>query len=204
MAIAQRSALPNDISETRHAAIFGVGIGFIAFDYIVVTLRIYARAFMLRALGTDDILMIIGAILNFGLSITIMIGSQYGIGKHALAIAESDTCIWVTRIFYTLSMGLVKMSLLWFYLRLDPRRSMRRAVFFVMFLNIGLSLASFIGSLASCSPPSLFWTNPIGDSRCMSLDAQQLFYEVNGVLNIVTDILIYLLLISVEKYLRSN
>ncbi|RAH79094.1 hypothetical protein BO86DRAFT_319103 [Aspergillus japonicus CBS 114.51] len=198
MAIAQRSGLPDDISETRHAAIFGVGIGFIVFDSLVVTLRIYARAFMLRALGTDDILMIIGAILNFGLSITIMIGSQYGIGKHALAITESDTvpmlkCIWVTRIFYTLSMGLVKMSLLWFYLRLDPRRSMRWAVFLVMFLNIGLSLASFIGSLASCSPPSLFWTNPTGDSRCMSLDAQQLFYEVNGVLNIVTDILIYLL-----------
>ncbi|RAK71283.1 uncharacterized protein BO72DRAFT_463958 [Aspergillus fijiensis CBS 313.89] len=198
MNVAQRSALPEDISKTRHAAIFGVGIGFIVFDSIVVALRIYARAFMLRALGADDILMIIGAILNFGLSITIMTGSRYGIGKHALAITESDTvpmlkCIWVTRLFYTLSMGLVKMFLLWFYLRLDPRRFMRWAVFFVMFLNIGLSLASFIGSLASCRPPSLFWTSPTGDSRCMSLGAQQLFYEVNGVLNIVTDILIYLL-----------
>ncbi|RAH71256.1 uncharacterized protein BO66DRAFT_371689 [Aspergillus aculeatinus CBS 121060] len=198
MNVAQRSALPEDISKTRHAAIFGVGIGFIVFDSIVVALRIYARAFMLRALGADDILMIIGAILNFGLSITIMTGSRYGIGKHALAITESDTvpmlkCIWVTRFFYTLSMGLVKMSLLWFYLRLDPRRFMRWAVFFVIFLNIGLSLASFIGSLASCRPPSLFWTSPTGDSRCMSLGAQQLFYEVNGVLNIVTDILIYLL-----------
>ncbi|RAK98865.1 uncharacterized protein BO80DRAFT_411456 [Aspergillus ibericus CBS 121593] len=186
-----------DVSENRHAAIFGVGIGFIVFDSIIIALRIYARAFMLRALGTDDILMIIGAILNFGLSITIMIGSQYGIGKPALAISESDTvpmlkCIWVTRFLYTLSMGLVKMSLLWFYLRLDPRKYMRWAVFFVMFFNIGLSLASFIGALASCRPPSLFWTNPTS-SHCMPLAQQQRFYEVNGVLNIVTDILTYLL-----------
>ncbi|KAL3465054.1 hypothetical protein BJX64DRAFT_253690 [Aspergillus heterothallicus] len=197
MNVDQTTPPPGNISENRHAAIFGVGIGFIVFDSIVIGLRIYARAFMLRALGTDDVLMIIGAILNFGLSITIMIGSKYGIGKHALAIPESDMvpmlkCIWVTRILYTVSMGLVKMSLLWFYLRLDPRKFMRWAVFFVMFFNVGLSLASFIGALAACSPPSLFWTD-VTSSGCMPMNQQQLFYEVNGVLNIVTDILTYLL-----------
>ncbi|CAG7937903.1 unnamed protein product [Penicillium nalgiovense] len=126
-----------------------------------------------------------------------MIGTNYGIGKHALAIPESDIapmmkCIWVTRILYTLSMGLVKMSLLWFYLRLDPRTYMRWAVFFVMFFNVGLSLASFIGAVAGCSPPSLFWTNPTS-TGCMPMEVQQRFYEVNGILNIVTDVLTYLL-----------
>ncbi|KAL4749578.1 hypothetical protein BDW72DRAFT_213998 [Aspergillus terricola var. indicus] len=193
----QNTTSTGDLSENRRAAIFGVGIGFIVFDSIIIALRIYARAFILRAVGTDDVLMVIGTILNFGLSVTIIIGSNYGIGKHALAIAPSDTvpmlkCIWVTRPLYTLSMGVIKMSLLWFYLRLDPRKAMRWAVFFVMFLNIGLSLASFVGALAACSPPSLFWTNP-ASSGCMAMDAQQLFYEVNGVLNIVTDILTYLL-----------
>lgn len=89
-------------------------------------------------------------------------------------------------------MGLVKMSLLWFYLRLDPRKYMRWAVFFVMFFNIALSLASFIGALAACHPPALFWTNPASDD-CMPLGQQQRFYEINGILNIVTDILTYLL-----------
>ncbi|KAL3478150.1 hypothetical protein BJX99DRAFT_269361 [Aspergillus californicus] len=188
---------PEVTYENRHAAIFGVGIGFIVFDSIIIALRIYVRAFMLRAWGTDDILMIIGAILNFGLSITTMVGSKYGIGKHALAMDPADTvpmlkCIWVTRILYTLSMGLVKMSLLWFYLRLDPRKYMRWAVFFVMFFNIALSLASFIGALAGCRPPSLFWTNPTS-ADCMPVDQAQRFYEINGILNIVTDILTYLL-----------
>ncbi|CRL28942.1 unnamed protein product [Penicillium camemberti] len=197
MDVRQSTAPLGNVSENRHAAIFGVGIGFIVFDSIIIALRIYVRAFMLRALGTDDILMIIGAILNFGLSITIMIGSKYGVGKHALAISESDAmpmlkCVWVTRVLYTLSMGLVKMSLLWFYLRLDPRKYMRWAVFFVMFFNVGLSLASFVGAVAGCSPPSLFWTDPTS-SGCMSLGVQLRFYKVNGILNIVTDILTYLL-----------
>ncbi|CAG7995021.1 unnamed protein product [Penicillium olsonii] len=147
-------------------------------------------------------------IINFGLSITIMIGSKYGIGKHALAIKESDTvpmlkCIWVTRILYTLAMGLVKMSLLWFYLRLDPRKFMRWSVFSVMFINVGLSLASFFGALVGCTPPSLFWTNPTS-SRCMAMETSQRFYEINGILNIVTDILIYLLPVPMLWGLQLN
>ncbi|KAJ5196063.1 hypothetical protein N7449_006542 [Penicillium cf. viridicatum] len=90
MDVAQNTAPMGNVSENRHATIFGVGIGFIAFDSVIIALRIYVRAFTLRALGTDNVLMI-GAILNFGLSITIIIGSKYGIGKHALAIPESDT-----------------------------------------------------------------------------------------------------------------
>ncbi len=43
-----------DVTENRHAATFGVGIGFIVFDSIIIALRIYARTFTLRALGTDD------------------------------------------------------------------------------------------------------------------------------------------------------
>ncbi|KAJ5128071.1 hypothetical protein N7448_008850 [Penicillium atrosanguineum] len=83
------------------------------------------------------------------------------------------------------------MPLLWFYLRLDSREYMRWVVFFVMFFNVGLSLASFIGALAGCSPPYLFWTNP-NSSACMSLELQQRFYEVKGILNITADILTYL------------
>lgn len=54
MDVDQNAAPQGDISENRRAAIFGLGIGFIVFDSIVIALRIYVRGFMLRALGTDD------------------------------------------------------------------------------------------------------------------------------------------------------
>lgn len=43
-----------DKLPTREAAVFGVGIGFMAFTSIVMALRLWVRIFMLRALGTDD------------------------------------------------------------------------------------------------------------------------------------------------------
>ncbi|KAJ5106605.1 hypothetical protein N7456_003280 [Penicillium angulare] len=137
-----------------------------------------------------------------------MIGAKYGIGKPANAIKESDTvpmlqCIYATRVLYTVAMGLIKMSLLWFYLRLDPRKYMRWAVFFVMFINFGLSFSSSVVTLAGCHPVHLFWSNPTS-SNCMSESSQQNFYEVNGVLNIVTDILTCLLPIPMIYGLQLN
>ncbi|KAK1147820.1 hypothetical protein N8T08_000333 [Aspergillus melleus] len=86
------------------------------------------------------------------------------------------------------------MSLLWFFLRLDQRQWMRWSVFFVMFIVVGLSFASAIGSIVSCTPPSKFWdVTGKKPGHCMSAGPQQDFYEVNGILNIVTDILIWLL-----------
>ncbi|PLB47613.1 hypothetical protein P170DRAFT_409820 [Aspergillus steynii IBT 23096] len=188
-----------DDLPTRKAAVYGVGIGFMAFISIVIALRLWVRIFMLRAMGTDDVLMVVGTLLTFGLTITTMIGTQYGIGKHLSDINLEDyealfKSVWATRILYTVGMGFVKMSLLWFFLRLDQRWWMRWSVFFVMFIVVGLSFASFVGSIVSCTPPSKFW-DVTGErpGHCMSPGPQQDFYEVNGILNIVTDILIWLL-----------
>lgn len=83
MNFARENVPLHNASENRDAAIFGVGIGFITFDSIVIALRIYVRAFMLHALGTDDgmsmksqsraqliqspVLMIIGAVMHLQL-----------------------------------------------------------------------------------------------------------------------------------------
>ena len=41
-------------SGSRQATVFGVGIGFMAFISMVIALRVYARAVILRAMGVDD------------------------------------------------------------------------------------------------------------------------------------------------------
>ncbi|KAI9036628.1 uncharacterized protein KD926_001641 [Aspergillus affinis] len=184
-----------DQLPTRKAAVYGVGIGFMVFTSIVILLRLWVRIFMLRALGTDDVLMVVGTILTYGLTIATMIG-MFTLRVQSLIVLTDhrNASIWVTRLLYTVGMGFVKMSLLWFFLRLDQRRWMNWSVFFVMFIVVGLSFASAIGSIVSCTPPSKFW-DVTGEKpgHCMSPGPQQDFYEVNGILNIVTDILIWLL-----------
>lgn len=87
----------------------------------------------------------------------------------------------------------VKLSLLWFYLRLDQRRYMKWTVYGLMFVVVGLSVPSFCILAFSCTPPSKFWdVTGTAPGHCMDPGAQQVFYNANGILNIVTDVLIYL------------
>lgn len=87
----------------------------------------------------------------------------------------------------------VKLSLLWFYLRLDQRGFMKWAVYTLSFVVLGLSISSFLILTFSCFPPAKFWdlTGTL-EGHCMSPNSQQAFYEANGILTIVTDVLIYL------------
>ncbi|KAJ5836306.1 hypothetical protein N7447_002332 [Penicillium robsamsonii] len=127
-----------------------------------------------------------------------MTAAYYGAGKHLSAIADEDyvpmlKSIYSTRILYVIGIMFVKLSLLWFYLRLDRRGYMKWAVYVLTFVVLGLSIASGLVLAFSCFPPAKFWdlTGAVV-GHCMSPTSQQTFYEANGVLNIVTDILIYL------------
>ncbi|PLN79925.1 hypothetical protein BDW42DRAFT_194789 [Aspergillus taichungensis] len=189
---------PGLVDGTRQASTFGVGISFMVFISIVMLLRVWVRVVVLRALGIDDILMIIGTLLTFGLTIATMVGAYYGLGRHMSDIPPEGMipmmkAIYATRLLYIIGMGFVKMSLLWFYLRLDHRKLMKWAVYFSMFFTIGLTVSSIFVTVLSCIPPSKFW-DPTGKKpgHCISPEQQQIFYEANGALNIVSDILIFL------------
>lgn len=89
-------------------------------------------------------------------------------------------------------MMFVKLSLLVFYLRLDQGRRMRWSVYSLMFIVLGLSIASLFILAFSCFPPAKFW-DMMGtvEGHCIAAGAQQEFYDANGILNIVTDLFIY-------------
>ncbi|KAL2801594.1 hypothetical protein BJX63DRAFT_442175 [Aspergillus granulosus] len=183
---------------SRQASVFGVGAGFIAFISVVMAARVYVRLVMLHALGTDDILMLVGTIFGFGLSGASMAAAYYGIGRHYYNIPEEDyvpmmKSIYSTRLLYVLSLLFVKMSLLIFYLRLDPRRAMKWTVYALLFVVVGVSIASFCVLAFSCFPPAKFWDlTGAAAGKCMDPVQQQIFYEANGILNIITDVLIYI------------
>ncbi|CAI7660192.1 unnamed protein product [Penicillium bialowiezense] len=166
---------------TRQASVFGVGISFIVFISVVMGLRMYVRVKMIKAVGVDDILMSIGTLMTFGLSIASMFAAHYGTGMHIDQIHGEDY------------VPMLKISLLWFYLRLDQRRYMRWTVYALVGIVSGVSISSFLVLALSCLPPSKFWD--LRDEvagHCIDPSTQQAFYEANGILNIITDILIYI------------
>ncbi|KAI2832666.1 hypothetical protein CBS147345_1418 [Aspergillus niger] len=179
----------------QQTTVLGIGVAFMAFTSVVIALRVYVRTLLLRAWGADDVLMVIGTILTYGLSIASIVAAYYGVGKHYSDVHIEDQvpmfkCIWATRLLYVLGLCFIKLSLLWFYLRLETRRFMQWLVYSVIFIVLGVSISSFFVDTLSCIPPSKFW-NSTKSGHCMSTASQQKFYEVNGILVIVMDILIW-------------
>ncbi|PYI09928.1 hypothetical protein BO78DRAFT_404454 [Aspergillus sclerotiicarbonarius CBS 121057] len=179
----------------EQTGVLGIGVAFMAFTSVVIALRIYVRAVLLRAWGCDDVFMVIGTILTFGLSIASIVAASYGVGKHYADVPVEDRtpmlkCIWATRLLYVLGLGFIKLSLLWFYLRLEARRYMKWLVYSVIFIVLGVSISSFFVDTLSCVPTSKFWDSA-KPGHCMSSASQQKFYEVNGILVIAMDILIW-------------
>jgi hypothetical protein len=103
---------------------------------------------------------------------------------------------YATRLYYTVALGFVKFSILVFYLRLDPRRFTRWAVYVLMGFVGSLSVTTFFFLAFVCVPPSLFWrleAQQASPEKCLSQGTQQMFFNLNGVCNIIQDVSMYLL-----------
>ncbi|KAH9992558.1 hypothetical protein F4779DRAFT_637529, partial [Xylariaceae sp. FL0662B] len=185
---------------TKQMSLFAVGIPFMVVTAIVIGLRIWVRVGIVKdGLKTDDFLMILGTICNFALSIANMICGWYGAGVHVQdiplenyeALLKSN---FANRFAYVIALGFVKLSLLFFYRRIDPRKWIQWTIYFIMFTVIGLTISTALICIWNCTPPSKYW-DVTGQQagRCMPNSSRQTFFETNGIINIVQDVGIYLL-----------
>ncbi|KAI0023975.1 hypothetical protein F4780DRAFT_686761 [Xylariomycetidae sp. FL0641] len=185
-------------SGSRQASVFAVAITFVLIAFFIIAVRIHVRYAITKSVGWDDVCMVIGTLLAFGLSAASMAAAWYGVGLHVNQIPLDDMkpmlqAIYSTRLLYVVAMFFVKMALLIFYLRLDTRTNMKYIVYFQMFVLIGFQIASFFILAFSCYPPKMFWDiDGTVQGHCMSPQSQQSFYDANGVINIVIDLAIYI------------
>ena len=91
---------------------------------------------------------------------------------------------------YTVTILLIKLSIILFLLRLFPVASFRPFAYITMFVVVGNYVPTAIISIVSCNPPSKTWDLTIVKGSCINKNA---FYVASSVINVVTDIMIYLL-----------
>lgn len=97
-----------------------------------------------------------------------------------------------TRLLYVVSICFVKFSILVFYLKIDPRKPTKWAVYFLMAFVFALSITTFFVLLFVCVPPSLFWQPAeqlLHPEKCMKQSTQQVFFNVNGIMKYVSSAL---------------
>jgi hypothetical protein len=93
----------------------------------------------------------------------------------------------------------VKLSLLLFYLEISPYRRFRMAVYGLIIVIVGYSLASATVVIFSCYPVSKSWDVTVKGGYCVNLPV---FYIANLSLNCATDFAVLVLPIPMLWNLR--
>ncbi|KAK7955862.1 uncharacterized protein PG986_005084 [Apiospora aurea] len=98
---------------------------------------------------------------------------------------------WISEFTYVPAIGLTKICLLLFFLRVFPARRFRHAchgtVAFVVAFVVAFSIATFTVTIFSCAPVRYFYVGWAGDTAgtCIDINA---FWFSQATINIVTDL----------------
>ena len=106
--------------------------------------------------------------------------------------------VYIAAIFYVFILGLVKISILLFYLRLFPYEKFRYAVFAALFFVIGTTISLTFISILQCTPIQFYWNKDV-QGKCLNLNSMA--YLANA-FTISSDFLILVLPVPVIAKLR--
>ncbi|KAI5848915.1 hypothetical protein BZA05DRAFT_403127, partial [Tricharina praecox] len=146
----------------RAPKLLGTLIVFLVLSTVVVGLRVYCRACVLKVFGREDWLAIIAVIVNFGYSTLTVLSLEKGYGKHLkdvplqsyegllkLAYATSFAC--------ALAPCTVKLSVLALYYGLSVEPSHRRCIKITSWVVIIYTIILLFVSIFMCYPISKAW-----------------------------------------------
>lgn len=95
-------------------------------------------------------------------------------------------------IFYVLALGVSKISILCFYLRVFPHKDFRRLIYGVMGLSVAYTIAFFFATTFQCIPVSYAWTKWDGLHKGTCNDIHLQGWIAAGI-NIVLDVVVMVL-----------
>lgn len=95
-------------------------------------------------------------------------------------------------IFYVLALGVSKISILCFYLRVFPSKDFRRLIYGVMGLSVAYTIAFFFATTFQCTPVSYAWTQWDGLHTGTCSDIHLQGWVAAGV-NIILDAIVMIL-----------
>ena len=180
------------MSTLESRATLGVNIAFFVLSWIAVSLRVFVRAGMLRAFGTDDWTMLAAQVLFSAYLIAQLGGIAHGTGQHLADLdpvdAEKALKYWYfCEIFYCCSTSVLKVSIGLFLLRVATNKIHIWIVRMVMVLAAVFGFAFFFVLVFQCWPISDWWSLDINQKHCIKPDiVVGLTYGVSG-LNVIAD-----------------
>ncbi|EGU73458.1 hypothetical protein FOXB_16031 [Fusarium oxysporum f. sp. conglutinans Fo5176] len=165
---------------------------------IVTIGRLYARGFMAKALGVDDLLATIGFCLAIALStleIT-QVGNGSGSAMNTLSYAQIKA--FFVMVFF-LASGFIRLSILAFLPRLCRDRSFMRCVWAIGVVIVVITVAAFIFFLAECKPIGDLFEAMKPDRKCVSPEMESHLMWSHAIVGIFIDAALFGLPIGVIR-----
>ncbi|KAJ5279283.1 hypothetical protein N7478_004655 [Penicillium angulare] len=163
---------------------------FLPLAIIGLGVRIWTRLFVVRSFRADDYLMVLALLSSCVLTGVTLDMLNWGLGRHMWDVPATYFSPWFSKfnliaaIFYCAGTGFTKCSVLIFYLRIFPSRNFHIAVWVLIFIAAGYSVASILANILSCHPVAKSWDSTITTGYCMN---RPVFYFANAGLGIFTD-----------------
>ncbi|TLD11905.1 hypothetical protein PspLS_11259 [Pyricularia sp. CBS 133598] len=187
-----------------------------AISPLFVFMRVAARLMLMKnggaatAVGEDDWFILAALVLGIPNTIVIVCGlvDAGGLGLD-IWMLDPETInafgkyFYATEIMYFAEVTLLKMSLLWFYLRIFPSRGVRLALWATIAFNIAYGLAFFLVGVLQCQPISYFWTKWDGEHQGTCVDINAVAWSNAGI-SIALDIWMLAVPLSQLQALRLN
>ncbi|KAF6820310.1 CFEM domain-containing protein [Colletotrichum plurivorum] len=184
--------------------------------FLAVPLRLYARWSTMHRFATDDWIMLVCGLLfavfvvlgqlagaiAFGediwmvsadeLTLGLKVGIRFGTSRGTDSDKERQI-FFIDESFYLVCLGLTKISVLFFYLRIFPNKTFRRATYWTMGYIILTTTVLLFMQIFQCIPFEfnwLGWKGDFGPHQCLNINTLAF---VAGGLSISHDVIILIL-----------
>ncbi|CAG8020390.1 unnamed protein product [Penicillium nalgiovense] len=220
--------IPNGVSleylaESRDSsAIVGI-IFMICFTGLLMILRLYARAFIVKKIGLDDALAVLTLMLYIAFVVLSVILINLGSGRHIEyiqyvlplpTVRDTEVLDFIAHIVYTTALFLCRLSGLAFYFRLSARST---KLHMSIIIAAPLLLAAYIPQLFllifHCKPVTGLWPYEWQvEPKTYKCYTWGLVYSVNSGLSLACDMLMFVipaalikgLHVSIEKKIKLS
>ncbi|KAL4971925.1 hypothetical protein BDW66DRAFT_155210 [Aspergillus desertorum] len=170
-----------------------VNIVGISVAIVSVALRV-AHRMLAGQLGLDDYTICVALSVAVAISGVGFPLKTHGLGKNIWTVSFGDISetlklFFIEEVLYTICTALIKLSMLFLYLRLFPKALLRTAIFISLAITSLWALGSFLAQVFSCKPISYYWNQWDGEhvGKCSSHNALLLAHSI---INIFLDVLV--------------
>ncbi|KAL4740267.1 hypothetical protein BDV11DRAFT_169310 [Aspergillus similis] len=189
-------------SEPRHVADHGWALYAASWPlfgvcFLIISLRLWVRAHMVRSLGWDDAFMILAFLCAAINTVLITISVQYGTGRHASDLTEYQRTQSIkyqvlSAGFHVMSTNWGKVSVALFLIRIisevkNHKVGMYALIIVMTLINTGAVITIF----AQCQPTEAIWDHSVaGPDACWPLGTQKKYSFFQGAASALTDLIL--------------